>query len=97
MRRIQFILRSGNGMDTWRAGKRAVQWEISTNASPRVLSYRELDILRLLEDRLSNRQMSERLIITLATGNQHMHNICRKLTAGTRTRVLANARRLTLI
>ena len=44
-----------------------------------LLSERELEILHLIEAGLSNRQIAERLVITVATTKTHIHNICRKL------------------
>ncbi len=61
------------------------------------LSERELEILRLLETGLSNRQIADRLVITLSTAKTHIHNISRKLDAKTRTQAIARARDLKLI
>ncbi len=61
------------------------------------LSERELEILGLLEKGLSNKQIAERLVITLATAKTHVHNISQKLNAKTRTEALARAREMKLI
>ncbi len=61
------------------------------------LSEREIEILRLLDGGLSNRQIAERLVITLATAKTHVHNISQKLNAKTRTEALARAREMKLI
>jgi LuxR family maltose regulon positive regulatory protein len=70
---------------------------LSHRKTPSVLSEREMDILRLLEVGLSNQQISQRLVITLATVKTHVHNICRKLNASTRTKAIFRARELKLI
>jgi LuxR family maltose regulon positive regulatory protein len=43
------------------------------------LSDRELEVLRLVADGLSNRQIAERLVITVGTVKSHIHNLCGKL------------------
>lgn len=62
-----------------------------------VLSDRELEILRLLEAGLSNRQIAGQLVISVPTVKTHVHNIGRKLDASRRTQVLARARELKLV
>jgi len=65
--------------------------------APGPLSERELEILRLVEAGLSNRQIAERLVITLATVKTHVHNLSQKLNVRTRTQALARARELKLL
>jgi LuxR family maltose regulon positive regulatory protein len=62
-----------------------------------VLSERELEILKLLESGLSNRQIAQSLIISLGTAKTHVHNIFEKLDAKTRTQAVARARELKLL
>jgi LuxR family maltose regulon positive regulatory protein len=61
------------------------------------LSERELEILGLLAAGLSNRQISERLVISLGTAKTHVHNISEKLDTKTRTQAIARARELKLV
>jgi LuxR family maltose regulon positive regulatory protein len=61
------------------------------------LSERELEVLSLLALGLSNRQIAERLIISLSTAKTHVHNISEKMNAKTRTQAIARARELNLI
>ncbi len=61
------------------------------------LSEREVEILRLLAVGLSNRQLAEKLIISVGTAKTHVHNIFEKLDARTRTEAVARARDLKLI
>jgi len=62
-----------------------------------LLSSRELEILRLVADGLSNGQIAGRLIISLGTAKTHVHNIFEKLGAKDRLDVVTKARELGLI
>jgi len=64
---------------------------------PQPLSPRELDVLRLLGEGCSNRQIAERLFLTEGTVKFHVHHILRKLNAGSRTQALARAKELGLL
>ncbi|MEQ8676879.1 MAG: LuxR C-terminal-related transcriptional regulator [Aggregatilineales bacterium] len=61
------------------------------------LSERELEILALVADGLSNREISERLYIALSTVKGHNRNIFDKLHVKRRTEAVARARELGLI
>jgi LuxR family maltose regulon positive regulatory protein len=61
------------------------------------LSGRELDVLVLLAEGLSNKQVAERLFISLATVKWHTSNIYGKLGVGSRTQAVFRARVLGLI
>jgi LuxR family maltose regulon positive regulatory protein len=61
------------------------------------LSERELEILTLVAEGLSNRQISERLFISLSTVKGHNRNIFDKLQVKRRTEAVARARDLNLI
>ena len=61
------------------------------------LSERELEILMLMAAGLSNQQIADRLIISLSTVKNHVHNIIDKLEAKGRTQAVAQARELKLI
>jgi DNA-binding NarL/FixJ family response regulator len=56
------------------------------------LTEREHQILGLLAKGLTNRQMADRLGVSLSTANFHVHNILEKLGAKTRTEAVALAR-----
>lgn len=64
---------------------------------PEILTSREMDILRLLVEGCSNREMAERLVLSEGTIKFHVHNILGKLNAASRTQAIANARELNLI
>ncbi|MBZ0304524.1 MAG: LuxR C-terminal-related transcriptional regulator, partial [Anaerolineae bacterium] len=61
------------------------------------LSDRELEILRLVAEGLSNREVSERLFVALDTVKGHNRNIYQKLQVKRRTEAVARARELGLI
>ncbi len=61
------------------------------------LSRRELGILDLIAQGLSNRSISERLTIALSTVKGHIQNIFGKLQVQRRTEAVARARVLRLI
>ena len=60
------------------------------------LTERELDVLRLLAEGRSNRQIAETLFIALGTVKTHIHNICGKLDAENRSQAVSRARELGL-
>jgi LuxR family maltose regulon positive regulatory protein len=60
------------------------------------LSERELEILRLIADGLSNYEIANRLIVTLETVKWHIKNIYRKLDVSSRTQAITRARELRL-
>jgi LuxR family maltose regulon positive regulatory protein len=61
------------------------------------LSERELEILQLISDGLSNRQISERLYLAMPTVKGHNRNIFGKLQVKRRTEAVARARELELL
>ena len=60
------------------------------------LSQRELEILKLIAQGLSNREIGERLFIALDTVKGHNRNIFEKLQVQSRTEAIARARELGL-
>ena len=61
------------------------------------LSGRELEILRLLALGLSNRVISERLVISVGTTKSHVHAILEKTGSESRSQAVAKARELGLV
>lgn len=61
------------------------------------LTERELDVLRLLSEGRSNRQIAATLVIALGTVKTHVHNICTKLNASNRGEAVARARNLGIL
>jgi predicted ATPase/DNA-binding CsgD family transcriptional regulator len=61
------------------------------------LSEREYEVLRLMAQGHSNRQIAAKLVLALGTVKTHVHNICGKLDAQNRTQAVARARDLGLL
>ena len=61
------------------------------------LSQRELEVLHLMAQGLSNQEMSERLFLALDTVKGHNRNIFGKLQVQRRTEAVARARELGLL
>ena len=61
------------------------------------LSQRELEVLRLVAQGLSNREISERLYLALPTVKGYNHTIYNKLQVHRRTEAVARARELDLL
>ena len=61
------------------------------------LGKREREILSLIADGLSNPEIAERLLVTLATVKTHINNLYGKLGARSRTDAVARARRLEMV
>ncbi len=66
-------------------------------ASAGLLSQREMEVLGLLSQGLSDRQISSRLMIGLSTAKTHVHRIIEKLNATSRTQAVSRARELKLV
>ncbi len=71
----------------------------ATAAQPLVepLSERELEVLRLIAEGLSNAEIAERLVLAQGTVKRHINNIYGKLGVGSRTQALARSRELGLL
>ena len=61
------------------------------------ISEREVEVLRLLADGLSNREIADRLVISVGTTKSHVHHILEKLSGSSRSEVVAKARKLGLL
>jgi LuxR family maltose regulon positive regulatory protein len=65
--------------------------------SPSTLSRRELEVLRLLAEGLSNQEIGERLFLALDTIKGHNRRIFEKLEVKRRTEAIARGRELGLL
>ncbi len=61
------------------------------------LNERELEVLRLIADGLSNHEIAERLVIALSTVKWHINNLFGKLGVHSRTQAVAQAKELGLL
>jgi non-specific serine/threonine protein kinase len=62
-----------------------------------VLSARELEILRLVAERLSNQEIADRLVVSVRTVHAHLRSIYRKLGVDSRTDAVEQGRELHLV
>jgi ATP/maltotriose-dependent transcriptional regulator MalT len=61
------------------------------------LSEREIEVLSLLAQGMSNREIAEQLYISTGTVKTHAHNIYNKLGVKNRTQAIATGRQLGLV
>jgi DNA-binding NarL/FixJ family response regulator len=64
---------------------------------PEPLSDREIEVLKLVTQGFSNREIAEVLFISPGTVKTHIHNLCGKLAAQNRTEAAIRARELGLV
>ena len=65
--------------------------QVKRGANNYGLTERELDVLELMVEGLSNPQIADRLVITRATAKAHVHNILQKLCVTSRTQATVTA------
>lgn len=70
---------------------------IANRALPEPLSARELDVLSLLAEDLSNREIARRLVLSLSTVKVHTRTIYGKLNVNSRAQAIAQATKLNLL
>ncbi|MCA9935589.1 MAG: hypothetical protein KC415_16755 [Anaerolineales bacterium] len=78
------------------ASKLLAAWGVNNAALIEPLSQRELEVLQLLADGLSNKAIAQTLIIAASTVKKHLKNIYQKLNVHSRTEAIARARELGL-
>ena len=71
-------------------GRPAVRPPFRTPSSS--LSRREVEVLQLIEEGLTNREIAQRIVVEQGTVKRHVHNILSKLNARNRAEAVAKAR-----
>jgi ATP/maltotriose-dependent transcriptional regulator MalT len=61
------------------------------------LTDRELEVLALLAQQLSNQEIADQLVISKGTVTQHTHNIYQKLNVSSRWQAVTEATRLGIL
>jgi DNA-binding CsgD family transcriptional regulator len=84
-----------------------VEKEVFVNASPftlnqpeldkLALSKRELEVLQLMADGLSNQEIAQRLYVSLSTVKTHAKNLFEKMNVERRTQAIDKAKKLSII
>jgi LuxR family maltose regulon positive regulatory protein len=87
----------GAGRDPKRAGESSSAGSRGSQPLIEPLSQRELEVLRLIAEGLSNREISERLFVAVITVKGHNQRIFGKLQVQRRTEAVARARELGLL
>jgi len=78
------------------AGKTKIA-EASMDSLVEPLSERELEVLQLVTEGMSNREIAEKLIISTGTAKTHVHNLCGKLGVRNRTEAAMKAKELGVV
>jgi LuxR family maltose regulon positive regulatory protein len=81
----------------YEVGKRADAPGIVGSSSIEFLSAREMDVLMLLEQGCSDKEIAGKLVIASETVHKHLKNIYSKLDVHRRTEAVARARKLGLL
>ena len=66
--------------------------EKQENINKYSLTKKELEVLSLISEGLSNKEISDKLVVTLSTTKAHVHNILQKLYVTDRTKATVKAR-----
>ncbi|MBS1992433.1 MAG: response regulator transcription factor [Cyanobacteria bacterium SZAS LIN-3] len=71
--------------------------DVTDRPAPDALSVRELEVLKLIVDGMSNQEIADKLTISLATAKTHVRNILNKLAVDDRTQAAVHAMRRRLV
>jgi LuxR family maltose regulon positive regulatory protein len=70
---------------------------LRSNELKEPLTQREYEVLQLLMDGASNREIAQQLVLSVNTVKKHVYNICGKLGVQSRTQAIAKTRALNLL
>jgi LuxR family maltose regulon positive regulatory protein len=79
------------------AMKSKTQLAVGSEKLVEPLSVREVEVLRLLVAGFSNREIADKLVLSLGTVKSHIHNIYGKLEVRSRTQAIQRATELELL
>ena len=79
------------------AGGRAREWESLQLEMLELLTNREMEVLVSLAQRLTNKEIAQKLGISVATVKRHNVNIYQKMGVGNRRQAIVQARKLGLL
>lgn len=88
---------AGAGWIDPRIATRVLRAQASQQPADPPLSQRELEVLRLLVDGLSNQQMADRLCLSIETVRTHVRHITEKMAVSDRTQAAVKALRKGLV
>jgi DNA-binding NarL/FixJ family response regulator len=71
--------------------------DVAFTALPEALSEREMEVLYLVAEGATNRDIADHLFIAIPTVKKHMSNILVKLDTTNRTQAISRARQIVLI
>ena len=88
--------RAEDGRTSRALGEQRLRELRAVDGAPALLTARELAVLQLVAEGLSNPEIGRRLVISTHTVHRHVSNIMRKLAAGSRAAAVARAAQLGL-
>jgi len=77
------------GVEATRAGELAAEPDTAVSGQAAVLTPRELEVLKLVAQGLSNADIAQRLVLSEHTVHRHLANILRKLSLSSRAAAAA--------
>lgn len=93
-----FTISQGGAPMSQKVARRVIfEFQDSGSSDPNILSHRETDIVKSIEEGLSYKEIADRLSISPHTVHSHIRNIYEKLGAKDRHAALAKARRKGII
>lgn len=89
---VSYVIKMLSAFDQKAFAESATPSEQRSQGDHEALSERELDVLRLIADGASNREIAQVLVVSLGTVKKHLNNIFLKLDTHNRTQAVVTAR-----